>query len=596
MTNSEVKKYENELGKIISSNENIIEKLFSLYGIKIAQLANVINIDNGTFKDSLNKNFINKLSGVVTTLYNNIDVTIQNGITDSWALSNKKNDLALTELFTDKRLRSLPSDIKNKYYTKNEDALKAFVNREINGLTLSENVWDKSQENIANINAALRIGIGNGIGKDQLAEYLQQYLKNPSGTITEVDEKGIARTIKTPYQHGVYSNPKDNAKRLARTEINMAYRTADHERWQQFDFVVGIEIKTSGNHPFKDICDQLAGKYPKDFKFTGWHPNCRCYQVTILKTEKEIEADEERMRKGEKPTAKSDNSINDVPNEFKAWVDDNVNNIEKAKNKPYFIKDNEKYYEQAKTSPHQITPTEIRTIQKKFDTNITLDAYNNSAIKGADILRIDDELVKGAKKLGFDFNDKKLTFEEGDGKGVYIKYNGDKCKIERRVFVDRDGDKIAEHIKFDLSGDTDKEGHPLYQGKGYSKTVLSAFYNQYKKIGVDEIQTLANEDVGSWCWARYGFCTYDKYNVMHLLDSVERLAKAKGLFEVMVDIVNKFYESPNVTINTPFPMNLLTKDLRFKDILLGKSWDGFLALDDAKQVEIFENYMWKRNR
>ena len=23
---------------------------------------------------------------------------------------------------------------------------------------------------------------------------------------------------------------------------------------------------------FHDICDDLKGRYPKDFKFTGWHP------------------------------------------------------------------------------------------------------------------------------------------------------------------------------------------------------------------------------------------------------------------------------------------------------------------------------------
>ena len=58
-------------------------------------------------------------------------------------------------------------------------------------------------------------------------------------------------------------------------------------RWQQMDFVVGQEIHLSGNHTckgkdgkphkFEDMCDKLAGKYPKDFKFTSWHPHCRCY-------------------------------------------------------------------------------------------------------------------------------------------------------------------------------------------------------------------------------------------------------------------------------------------------------------------------------
>ena len=85
---------------------------------------------------------------------------------------------------------------------------------------------------------------------------------------------------------GVYRSSYRNALRLTATENNMAYRTADHLRWQQQPFVVGIEIKLSNNHTckgvigrFVDICDDRAGVYPKDFKFVGWHPHCRCYCV-----------------------------------------------------------------------------------------------------------------------------------------------------------------------------------------------------------------------------------------------------------------------------------------------------------------------------
>ena len=64
----------------------------------------------------------------------------------------------------------------------------------------------------------------------------------------------------------------------------MAYRTAEYERWQKMDFVVGIRIETSQtNHPAADICDTLAGDYPKNFKWVGWHPHCRCFQTPIIR-------------------------------------------------------------------------------------------------------------------------------------------------------------------------------------------------------------------------------------------------------------------------------------------------------------------------
>ena len=47
---------------------------------------------------------------------------------------------------------------------------------------------------------------------------------------------------------GVYRSSYQNAMRMARTEINSAYREADSIRWQQLDFIVGYEVKTSKSH------------------------------------------------------------------------------------------------------------------------------------------------------------------------------------------------------------------------------------------------------------------------------------------------------------------------------------------------------------
>lgn len=122
----------------------------------------------------------------------------------------------------------------------------------------------------------------------------------------------------------------------------MAYRTAEQTRWEQFDFVVGYEVKTTQNgHHKEDICDQLAGKYPKSFVFTGWHPQCMCYCIPILKTEDEFWADD---------SEDSTESVNEVklpPENFVDWVRDNAERIENAENGkgtlPYFIKDNKGY-------------------------------------------------------------------------------------------------------------------------------------------------------------------------------------------------------------------------------------------------------------
>lgn len=140
---------------------------------------------------------------------------------------------------------------------------------------------------------------------------------------------------------GVYRSSARNAQRLARTEINMAYRKAEQERWKSFDFVVGYEVKiTQNGKHVEDICDCLKGKYRKDFKFMGWHPMCMCYTIPILKTEDEFFDDDE--------DAKSVNEVEDVPQGFKDWVKDNEERIDKAEKRgklPYFIADNKKCVE-----------------------------------------------------------------------------------------------------------------------------------------------------------------------------------------------------------------------------------------------------------
>lgn len=121
----------------------------------------------------------------------------------------------------------------------------------------------------------------------------------------------------------------------------MAYRTADQERWKDFDFVVGQRVCLSPtNHPVADICDELKGEYPKDFKFVGWHPHCRCYVESILKSDKELKEDTRRIIRGEQPTDDSTNAVTATPPNFDAWVKDNRWRIEHAKTPPYFIRDN----------------------------------------------------------------------------------------------------------------------------------------------------------------------------------------------------------------------------------------------------------------
>ena len=130
---------------------------------------------------------------------------------------------------------------------------------------------------------------------------LSYYLKQPDKLFRRVrDEHGQLKLSKNAKAYhpgqGVYRSSYKNARRLASTEANIAYHKADEQRWSELDFVVGYEIVVSEHSKRKhDICDDLAGRYPKTFQFSGWHPHCRCHAEPILMTEQEIAANNARI-------------------------------------------------------------------------------------------------------------------------------------------------------------------------------------------------------------------------------------------------------------------------------------------------------------
>ena len=225
-------------------------------------------------------------------------------------------------------------------------------------------MWKYTNQFKDEIELGLDLGIRSGRSADELSRDLRSYLQHPDKLFRRVRNKHgqLVLSQRARAYHpgrGVYRSSYKNARRLAATETNIAYRTADYERWQQFDFVVGIEIKLSNNHPEPDICDDLKGRYPKDFKFTGWHPHCRCHVETVLKTPDELIADNRRIMEGGKPTETSVNTVADVPQAFTDWVEANRERMTAAKSLPYFIRDNSKYVER---TPKATTPSQLEDV------------------------------------------------------------------------------------------------------------------------------------------------------------------------------------------------------------------------------------------
>lgn len=314
----------------------------------------------------------------IRKLRKNLKYLIEKGDEQEWQLSCAKNDAMIDMLF---RSTGIPKSVLKRYKQPNYSALKAFQTRKWNGMNLSDRVWYLSEQFKGELEMSLDMGLGEGKSAAQISRDVRQSLRHPDKLFRRVrDKHGILRLSKSAKNYrpgrGVYRSAYKNAIRLTGTENNIAYRTSDYLRWQQLDFVIGIEIKLSNNHtcngkPFYDICDELAGVYPKGFKFTGWHPQCRCFAVPKLADMKEFLEKEQRYIDGEDVSDfKYSGEVKDVPQNFKTWVKNNQERIERAKSKPYFIMDNHRYI---KIGKHYIKSiNEIKTGLKEIGVELVV--------------------------------------------------------------------------------------------------------------------------------------------------------------------------------------------------------------------------------
>ena len=277
-------------------------------------------------------------------LTKDVTILIQNGINDSWILSNKKND----EIFDIRIDRSkLPYPERAKFYDTNKEALEQFLARKTRGLDLSKRIYKQGQQFKIDLEQTLGEGVANGKSATKMASEAKQYLTNPDKLFRRVrDAKGklklSAKAKAFNPGQGVYRSSYKNALRLTGTETNMSYRKADNERYKTAPGVIGYEVHLSNNHPKVDICDSLNLVYPVTFVYTSWHPHCRCFVTPVMCSDEEFERYIEAIGEGRGTSFKFSGQVKDMPEGFTRYVQENADRINGLKSKPYFIRDNPK--------------------------------------------------------------------------------------------------------------------------------------------------------------------------------------------------------------------------------------------------------------
>lgn len=358
------------------------DELLKLYAMKASNGA------SAAFSFSDSKRLSEQANAILRALYSGVYNEIKGGVIAEWENANKSCDVLITSIFG-KKVKE--DNHYARYFARNKESVDAFFKRksEYGGLNLSQRVWKYVGDFKTEMEMALSVAMGEGKSAATISREVRKYLQRPDMMFRRFRVKTGEQDIfdadgnvvgKEPvygrvwrrkvvdavtgnvswqtvnlkdysFGRGVYRSSYKNAMRLARTETNMAYRTADQERWRQLDFVIGYRVVLSDNHPEPDICNDLSarrgekgsrGVYPKDFVFKGWHPQCRCYVVPILADEKEFDKIQEAILNDE-PIPESKGVIREPNKYFQDWWMKNKKRVSEAQSLPYWVKDNPKY-------------------------------------------------------------------------------------------------------------------------------------------------------------------------------------------------------------------------------------------------------------
>lgn len=225
-----------------------------------------------------------------------LNVTMYDYIRDttreSWNLANSKATDQVNSEFA-KRGLAVPSGMKSK----NIGTYNQFVKRKTGELTISGRVWNVGQGYTKEIEQSINAAIQEGKSARDVARDIKKYLNNPDARYKRIrDKAGELKLSANAMQYhpgrGVYRSAFQNALRLARNEINLAFHSATMERYRAMPFVIGYTIQNSRNRVSTvcEICKSIDGvAFPKSIQVLPVHVQCLCTTTSIMCSDEEFE-------------------------------------------------------------------------------------------------------------------------------------------------------------------------------------------------------------------------------------------------------------------------------------------------------------------
>lgn len=366
------KQQKEQLNNLFAAYSKRLDRLYSDYVKRLTSLG----YGEDVLEDDALFNFDNfpqlkaRLNEIFNDYYQNSLLCYKSGITDGVALAYNHDEMVIGNysVLTDKAIR-----------VARDTAAVTFISNRLktkNGLNLAQIVWNYCQQTKSEFEMAMSNTIADGIKEgssaEEIGKSIRKYLNDPdmmyrryhtikvqkNGKKKDVVTwrrrriiDGKVRFVEEPLEKvgmGVYRSARKNALRVARTEINAAYHKARNERWQNEPFVIGQYIHVSPQHNIDDICNDLEGRYPKDFDWRSWHSNCMCTSDPITLQGEEKKEFYKRLAAGEDMSNYVGRfAVRDVPDYYKQYIKDHSEAIIKSYKKgnlAWHLQDNKKYW------------------------------------------------------------------------------------------------------------------------------------------------------------------------------------------------------------------------------------------------------------
>ena len=249
------KKLQQELFKRTEGYAAAVRQIYLDSLSKIIEIVKGTELEDGKPFSFSEYGYSEEVTPILRNMYSRVYQTIRNGVEKEWLLSNENNDDLVKSVFGE---QSIVDKHFARFFQRNMDAMDAFFARKTkDGLNLSQKVWKYTGMYKEELEKTLELAIGEGTPANRLASQIQKYLQEPDRFYRRFrvkigeDENGnpvYGRKWKrrvfdketdtykwiddNPKKYhpgsGVYRSSYRNAQRLARTETNIAYRSADY--------------------------------------------------------------------------------------------------------------------------------------------------------------------------------------------------------------------------------------------------------------------------------------------------------------------------------------------------------------------------------